>query len=85
MPKPIKSFEARKELKKDVKTKMAMFDSLPDKCTTCEKPFDKKSKEMAQTWSVVFKQKEQSCSLFCPECLATAKTLFAEQIAKKED
>ena len=29
--------------KKDVKAKMAMFDSLPDKCTTCEKPFDKKS------------------------------------------
>ena len=33
--------------------KMFQFDKLGDSCLVCDAPFDKKSKEMAMTWSVV--------------------------------
>ena len=41
-----------KQAKKDLKQKIGLFDQLGDECLTCQKPFDKKSKEHAQTWFV---------------------------------
>lgn len=42
--------------------------NLGDKCLTCEKPFDKMSKDMAMTWFIeVYKESKQT-KLYCPEC-----------------
>jgi hypothetical protein len=60
-----------KELGKENSQKLAekffQFDKLPDACLTCDMPFDKKSKEMARTWSIVASDKD-SVRLYCPKC-----------------
>ena len=51
-----------------IETKMALFGKLPDSCVACGKPFDKKDKDMAMTWSVAVREKEEIVDLFCPSC-----------------
>ncbi len=48
-------------------SKVALFDKLPEQCLTCHKQFDKKDREMVNSWSVVVKQ--NIVRLFCPECI----------------
>ena len=48
-------------------SKVALFDKLPEQCLTCHKEFDKKDREMVNSWSVVVKQ--NIVRLFCPECI----------------
>ena len=48
--------------------KTALFGKLPDKCLTCEEPFDKTNKEMVMTWNVVVREKEEAVHLYCPPC-----------------
>ena len=64
-----------KKMGKDSSQKLAekifQFEQLPDECLSCLKPFDKKSKEMANTWNVVVKD-EETVRLYCPECWETA-------------
>tara|TARA_R110002124_G_scaffold257840_1_gene423551 strand:- start:152 stop:409 length:258 start_codon:yes stop_codon:yes gene_type:complete len=52
-------------------TQVAQFGKLPQACSACQKEFDKKDKEMVQSWSVVVKQ--ETVRLFCPECINKAK------------
>lgn len=70
-----KKFERNQtlEAKKSLTSELNMFDRLPNKCDTCHKDFDKKSKEMAKTWFVVVRKAEKVIRLFCPECMAKAK------------
>lgn len=49
--------------------KMETFGHRPDKCSACDAPFDKKSKEHAQTWQVVVREDPMRVSLFCPQCI----------------
>ena len=42
--------------------------SIPDKCSVCQKDFDKKSKEMAKTWFVDVFSEQKMVILTCPEC-----------------
>lgn len=42
--------------------------SIPDKCSVCQKDFDKKSKEMANTWFVDVFSEQKMVILTCPEC-----------------
>ena len=42
--------------------------SIPDKCSVCQKDFDKKSKEMAKTWFVDVFSEQKMVVLTCPEC-----------------
>ena len=58
-----------------------LFENLPDHCLTCEAPFDKKSKPMALTWSVVVREKEGIVRLYCPECWGKARKI-AEKLDK---
>jgi hypothetical protein len=51
----------------ELSTKVAQFNKLPECCMACKKDFDKKDKEMVNTWSVVVKQ--DVVRLFCPECI----------------
>ena len=52
---------------KDVAEKVSQFGKLPQKCDACQEPFDKKDKDMVQSWSVVVKQ--EVVRLFCPHCI----------------
>ena len=71
-----KEREERKHIEKDISEKFMMFDRIPEACSACEEPFDKKSKEMAQTWSVVVRKEEKVVRLYCPDCWSKAKTVI---------
>tara|TARA_E500000318_G_scaffold58020_1_gene53739 strand:- start:729 stop:1004 length:276 start_codon:yes stop_codon:yes gene_type:complete len=58
--------------------KMDLFDKLPDKCTNCDKPYDRKSKKMAMSWSVVVREQEGKVNLYCPVCWDNAQKLIKE-------
>jgi len=69
--------QAGKEATENLAEKISLFQSLPDLCLTCEKPYDKKSKEMAKTWSVVVRD-EKSVRLYCPDCWKMANNLIED-------
>ena len=71
--------EARKEAEEVLTKQVGMFGLLPDECTACHKPFDKKSKEMAQTWVVVVRNEERLVRLFCPDCLDKVKEALPDE------
>ena len=60
-----------------IANQVALFEKLPEMCLTCEKSFDKKSKEMAKTWNVVVKDKD-TVRLYCPECWNRANEIIKE-------
>jgi hypothetical protein len=66
---------------KNTTEQINLFENLPDHCLTCEAPFDKKSKPMALTWSVVVREKEGIVRLYCPECWGKARKI-AEKLDK---
>ena len=74
-----KAVEAKKEVEKELTNKIGMFGRLPDECSACQKPFDKKSKEMAQTWIVVVRNEEKLVRLFCPECVDKVKEFLPDE------
>ena len=77
-----------KKVGKDNSQKLAdkifQFDQLPEQCLACTKPFDKTSKEMAMTWSVVV-QDSNTVRLYCPECWAMALKIIEDFKEKKEN
>ena len=68
--------------KPDLEKKVGLFDKLPDKCTNCDKPYNKKDKQMAKTWSVVVREKENKVNLYCPTCWNDAKKFIQEMKEK---
>lgn len=74
--------QQRRALKKHAGTKaqekmsqqVAQFGKMPEQCQICQKEFDKKNKEMVESWSVVVKQ--EVVRLFCPDCMNTAKEVI---------
>ncbi len=73
---------AKNQGNSDINNKLTMFEMLPDKCSACTKPYDKTNKEMAMTWSVVVREKENIVRLYCPDCWSMAKN--AIEILKEE-
>ena len=69
---------AKKSETKALADKMFQFDKLGDSCLVCDAPFDKKSKEMAMTWTVVVREKENKVNLYCPTCWENAHKLIAQ-------
>jgi len=67
------------EAKKNMTSELNMFDRMPNKCDTCQKPFDKKSREMAQTWVVVVRNEKKLVRLFCPECVNKVKEFLPDE------
>ena len=63
--------------------KIFQFDKLPAECLACHKPYDKKSKEMAQTWNVIVKDKD-TVRLYCPECWNKARE-FAKAFKENQE
>jgi len=71
----------KKKMSKDeqkISDKIFQFNQMPDKCNTCQKPFDKQDKAMVQSWSVVVRDKKGTVSLFCPTCIDKTKTFIEE-------
>jgi len=58
-----------------ISDKIFQFNTLPDKCSACEKAFDKRDKVMVQSWTVVVRNKDEAVSLFCPDCIENTKTI----------
>tara|TARA_R100000278_G_C5417360_1_gene145333 strand:- start:275 stop:550 length:276 start_codon:yes stop_codon:yes gene_type:complete len=73
---------ANKNGAEKMQQKMMQFDKLPDECSACTKEYDKKDKQMAMTWSVVVREKENIVRLYCPECWDLANN--AIKTLKKE-
>ena len=60
----------------ELSQKVHQFNQLPEQCMTCEKPFDKKNKEMLQSWSVVVRP--ETVRLFCPQCVKKTQEIIDE-------
>jgi hypothetical protein len=80
----------RKRRKGDTQQAMAdqvqLFGSLPEQCSACQKPFDKKDRDMVSSWNVVVKQK--TVRLFCPGCIDKTKEViknYEQEISKDAD
>jgi hypothetical protein len=70
--------QAKKAGNEDMIEKVALFGKLGDECLVCEKPFDKKDKEMVMSWSVVVREAEEKVNLYCPECWNGALKMLNE-------
>jgi len=68
----------RKQAEKDMAQKVNMFDRMPDRCSACDEPFDKKDKDMVSSWNVVVRSKEEVVRLYCPTCWTKAKNIIKE-------
>ena len=62
--------------------KISQFGKLPEQCSTCEKAFDKKDREMLATWNVVVRQ--EAVRLFCPHCMNKAKQVIEQHGERNE-
>jgi hypothetical protein len=56
---------------------VALFSKLPEQCSACAEPFDKKNKEMVNEWNVVVRQ--EVVRLFCPHCIAKTKEVIENE------
>jgi len=70
--------QAKKGGNEDMIEKVALFGKLGNECLVCNKPFDKKDKEMVMSWNVVVREKEDMVNLYCPECWTGALDLLKE-------
>jgi len=70
--------QAKKDGNEELAEKVVLFNKLGDECLVCNKPFDKKDKEMVMSWNVVVREKEEVVNLYCPECWSGAIELLNE-------
>lgn len=73
----------KKQAEKDLKEKLNMFDKLPDECTACDAPFDKKNRDMVNSWNVVVRTREVVVRLYCPPCWEQAIAVLNSLTDKK--
>ena len=76
--------KGKKRAEKDLATKVALFGHLPNKCLTCEAPFDKLNREQVMSWNVVVRQKEEKVNLYCPECWDNAQETIKKYMEDKD-
>jgi len=83
-----KTNKSKKKVKKELTTKIALFGKLPNKCLTCEEPFDKTNKEMVLAWNVVVREQNEIVRLYCPKCWKKALQIlddFKKHIEEKDE
>ena len=68
MVRKVKNKKSHKQVQKDLKQKMGLFDQLPDECVACQEPFDRKNREQVMAWNVVEKRDPDVVRLYCPDC-----------------
>ena len=76
--------KGKKVAEKELAAKVALFGHLPNKCLTCEAPFDKLDREQVMSWSVVVRQQEEKVNLYCPRCWNNAQQAM-KQIMEDKD
>jgi len=66
---------------------VALFSKLPEQCSACAEPFDKKNKEMATTWNVVVRKEDEAnpVRLYCPTCWNTAQEVINNYLKTMEE
>ena len=69
-----------KTAKKRMAQQLSMFDALEDECAACQKEFDKKDREMLQSWRVVVRQ--EVVRLFCPDCIKKTQEVLENASTK---
>ena len=74
----------KKKAEKELATKVALFDQLPEKCLTCDKPFDKLDREQVMSWNVVVRQQEEKVHLYCPQCWENAQKIVKQYMENKD-
>ena len=67
-----------KEAERELQQKVGLFSLMPDECSACSKPFNKKDRESVMTWSVVVRGAERAVRLYCPECWKQARSVLAK-------
>ena len=79
--------QIRKDGNEDLAAQVAMFGKLPEECTACEIPYDKKNKEMATTWNVVVRKEDEEnpVRLYCPHCWNTAQEVISNFLKTMEE
>jgi len=78
--------QAKTDGNEELESKVALFGKLPNLCLTCQKPFDKKNKEMVMSWTVIVKEEKEEVWLYCPECWEMGQEMvknFAEHLKEK--
>jgi len=78
--------QAKSDGNEELESKIALFGKLPDECLTCQKPFDKKDREMVMSWTVIVKEDKEQVRLYCPSCWEMAQDMvknFAEHLKDK--
>lgn len=69
--------EQRRALKKQTNDEttqtLDLMLNIGSKCLTCEKLYDKLSKEMVRTWFVEVYKAAKRVDLYCPECYEKRK------------
>ena len=63
---------------KEIDKVMGMFELLPNECSACLAPYNKKDRKMVTTWNVVVKEEEKIVRLYCPQCWTTAKRIIQD-------
>ena len=53
---------------KEATSSIDLMLNIGDKCLTCERSFDRLSKEMATTWFIEVYKGAKETRLYCPEC-----------------
>ena len=77
-----RALKKNKKAKKSIEDTVGMFDLLPEECSSCEKPYNKKDRKMVMSWNVVVREKEKIVRLYCPTCWNTAKQVIRESRGK---
>ncbi|HUW47257.1 MAG TPA: hypothetical protein VMW36_00750 [Patescibacteria group bacterium] len=73
-----------KEVEKDLKKKIGLFDRMGDHCLVCEDFFDKTDVEMVTSWHVVVRKVEvvaieqDVVRLYCPTCWSSATKVISD-------
>jgi len=78
--------KSNKQVQKDLKQKMGLFDQLPEECLACDEPFDRKNREQVMSWNVVVKRNPDVVRLYCPACWQKAVSVvedFDKMIRKR--
>ncbi len=57
--------------------KISQIFSMPQEYTACHTPFEKKNRDMVQTWTVVVRG--EAVRLFCPACIGKTQAALDKQ------
>ena len=76
--------KGKRKAEKELAAKVALFGNLPNKCLTCDEPFDKLNREQVMSWNVVVRQKKEKVNLYCPECWDNAQKLVKQYMEDKD-